>query len=434
MRRISWRSTRTQAGVVGLLLVVTVVVVFVVRSRQKPVPSSNTTGGRAASNMAGMPGMNMTSGGAVTLTADQIRQFGITFGSVEVRPLTSETRTTGVVAVDETAVTQIAPKFGGFVERLYVNFTGQPVQRGDPLLDIYSPELVAAEQELLLAGQLQHQIGRSAVPGVPGSTTDLVDAARRRLKVWDISDAQINEVLRTGQARRTLTLYAPSSGVVVDKKVVEGQSIQPGDHLYTIANLSGVWVEIALREIDAAAIRPGTGADIELASLPGRPFKGRVAYIYPTLDSASRAIRARVVVSNTNGVLKPGMYATVRLATPSRSALTVPNTAVLKTGDRNVVFVDMGRGRLMPSDVELGRTAGDYTEVLAGLEPGQRVVTSAQFLLDSESNLGEVMRAMMGQMSSSDVGRTGNMSNMPGMNDKGAGMRGMKTPSPPAKR
>ena len=435
MKPISWRSRRTQIGLGLLALALTVVVVALVRRDEKPASPSANRGG--AQSMSGMAGMNMTSGGAVTLTADQIRQFGITFGSVEVRPLTSETRTTGVVTVDETAVTQVAPKFGGFVERLYVNFTGQPVQRGDPLLDIYSPELVAAQQELLLAGQLERQIGRTAVPGVPSGTTDLVDAARRRLRLWDISEAQVNDVLRTGQARRTLTLYAPSSGVVVDKKVVEGQSIQAGEHLYTIANLSGVWVEIALREVDAAAIRPGTGADIELAGLPGRPFKGRVAYIYPTLDSASRAVRARVVVSNTNGALKPGMYATVRLATPSRSALTVPNTAVLRTGDRNVVFVDMGQGQLMPTDVELGRTAGDYTEVLAGLEPGQRVVTSAQFLLDSESNLGEVMRAMMGQMSSGDVGRTGNTAPM---NDKGADMRGMpgmpgmKTPPPPTKR
>ena len=436
MKAISWRSRRVQITVASIVLAVTVGVVLVTRRDQKP-PSQLTPG------TSSMAGMNMTSG-AVTLTADQIRQFGVTFGSVEVRPLTSETRTTGVVTVDETAVTQVAPKFGGFVERLYVNFTGQPVHRGDALLDIYSPELVAAQQELLLAGQLQRQIGRSAVPGVPGSTTDLVDAARRRLRLWDISDAQINEVLRTGQTRRTLTLYAPASGVVVDKRVVEGQSVQPGDHLYTIANLSGVWVEIALREVDAAAIRPGTGADIELASLPGRPFKGRIAYIYPTLDSASRAVRARVVVSNTNGVLKPGMYATARLSTASRSALTVPNTAVLRTGDRDVVFVDMGRGQFVPTDVELGGTVADYTEVLAGLEPGQRVVTSAQFLLDSESNLGEVMRAMMGQMSSGDVGRTGNMSNMPGMkappapmNDKGADMRGMpgmKTPPPPTER
>jgi Cu(I)/Ag(I) efflux system membrane fusion protein len=439
MKAISWRSRRTRLATAFLVLATIVAVVLVARRDQTPSATSGA-GRAAAQNMSGMAGMNMARGGAVTFTADQIRQFGVTFGSVEVRPLTSETRTTGVVMVDETAVTQVVPKFGGFVERLHVNFTGQPVRRGDALLDIYSPELVAAQQELLLAGQLQREIGRSVVPGMPAGTTDLVDAARRRLRLWDISDAQINEVLRSGKARRSLTLYAPSSGTVMDKKVVEGQSVQTGEHLYTITDLSKVWVEIQLREVDAATIRVGTRTAIELASLPGRPFDGRIAYIYPTLDSVSRTIRARVVAENTNAMLKPGMYATARLATRKRSALTVPNAAILRTGDRNVVFVDMGGGQLMPHDVEFGAVAGEYTEVLSGLEPGQRVVTSAQFLLDSESNLGEVMRAMMGQMSSGDVGRTGKMSNMPGMapmNDKGADMRGMpgmKTPPSSPKR
>ena len=394
-----WRPTQV-ALVVILLAAIGVAIAAAYRGRTATQTNAPRRLAQETSTMAGMAGMNMAGGAGgtgVALTADQIRQFGVTFGSVEVRPLTSTTRATGVITIDETAVTQVAPKFGGFVERLHVNFTGQPVRRGDPLLDIYSPELVAAQQELLLAGQLQRQIGQSAVPGVSGNTTDLVDAARRRLKLWDISDAQIDEVLRTGQSRRTLTLYAPSAGVVVDKKVVEGQSIQPGDHLYTIASLANVWVEVAVREGDAAAIRVGAVADVELASQPGRSFKGRVAYIYPTLDSASRAVRARIEVSNTNGVLKPGMYATVRLTTPSRSALTVPNAALLRTGDRDVVFVDMGDGQLQPHVVTLGLVAGDYTEVLAGLERGQRVVTSAQFLLDSESNIGEVMRAMISQ-------------------------------------
>lgn len=371
----------------------------------------------------GMAGMNMASNGNVMLTPDQVRQFGITFGTVEMRPLTAETRTTGVVTFDETSIAQVAPKIGGFVEKLYVNSTGQVVRRGQPLLEIYSPELVAAQQELLLAGQLQRDIGRSAVPGVPGNSTDLVAAARRRLQLWDISDQQIDEILRAGRVRRTLTLYAPVSGVVVDKKVLQGQAITAGEALYTIANLNDVWVDVQLRETDAAAVRVGSGADLELTGLPGRMFKGRVAYVYPTLDSVSRAVRARVVVTNTGGVLKPGMYATVRLSTPGRTALTVPSSAILRTGERNVVFMDMGKGELMPMDVEVGRTAGDYTEILAGLEPSQRVVTSAQFLLDSESNLGEVMKAMLGQMGSGDKA---NMNDMPGMQ--------MPAPSPAPKR
>ncbi|MDQ3699238.1 MAG: efflux RND transporter periplasmic adaptor subunit [Gemmatimonadota bacterium] len=346
--------------------------------------------------MAGMAGMEMTEGGSVRLTSDQVHQFGITFSTADVRPLTSEVRAAGAVTFDETKIAQVAAKFGGFVEKLHVNFTGQSVRRGQPLLEIFSPDLLAAQQELLLAADLQRDMGRSSVPGVPEGS-NLVDAAKRRLRLWDISEAQIEEVLRAGRTRRTLTLYAPASGVVVEKNVVHGQAIAAGDHLYTIADLSEVWIDVQLREADAAAVRVGSGADVELVGLPGRAFKGRVEYVYPTLDQETRTVQARVAVTNTGGAVKPGMYATVRVTTPGRSALTVPNSAVLRTGERNVVFVDMGGGELMPHDVELGGTAGDYTEVLAGLEPGQRVVTSAQFLLDSESNLGEVMKAMMGQ-------------------------------------
>ena len=385
--------------------------------------TSATTAGAAMPGMPGMPGMDMSGtarGGTLTLTASQRRQFGVTFGTAEMRTLTSDTRATGIVTVDETRVTQVAPKFGGFVERLYVNATGQRVGRGQPLLEVYSPELVAAQQELLAAGQLEREIGRSAVPGVPGSTSDLVAAAKRRLQLWDISNAQIAEVLRTGRPRRALTLFSPASGVVLEKRVVQGQAIAAGESLYTIADLSGVWIDVQLRGIDAEAVRPGTAAEIQLAGLPGPWRIGRVSYVYPTIDTTSRALRARVVVANADGALKPGMYATVRLSTPRRSALTVPSTAVLRGGDRDVVFVDVGDGSLLPREVEIGGSAGALTEILGGLEPGQRVVTSAQFLLDSESNLGEVMKSMIAQMPAGD---------------NGAGMRGMPTsPTAPAPR
>ena len=391
------------------------VVWVVVHSRRHTPPPPSTATSPASSSMPGMAGMNMSDNGSAKLTASQIRQFGVTFGTVDARRLTTTTRTTGVVAVDETRLAQVTPKFAGFVERLYVNATGQPVQRGQALLDVFSPDLLAAQQELLLAGKLQSQLGRSAVPGVPGNSTDLVDAARRRLRLWDITDAQIDEVLRTGQPRRTLTLYAPAGGIVIAKQVVDGQSITTGQLLYTIADLSAVWIDIQLRETDAAAVQIGTAADIQITGLAGHPLKGRVAYVYPTLDSISRAVRARVAVSNAGHLLKPGMYATVQLITPTRTALTIPNSALLRTGERNVVFVDMGGGTLMPHDVEVGAVTSEYTEVLAGLEPGQLVVTSAQFLLDSESNLAEVMRSMIGQMNSGDVSKKQNMQDMPGM-------------------
>lgn len=360
----------------------------------------------ASASMTNMPGMEMPgmatpAQGAVKLTPTQARDLGVTFGTVEMRPLTAEVRATGVVTFDETRIAQVTPKFSGFADRVYVNATGQPVGRGQRLLDVYSPDLVAAEQELLLAVQLQKNIGRTTVPGVPGATTDLVAAAKRRLELWDISEQQIDDLLRTGQVRRALTLYSPASGVVTDKRVVQGQSVTAGQALYTIADLTDVWIDVQLREADAALGRIGSGADIEITGLPGQTFKGQVAYVYPALDTVSRAVRARVVVANSGGVLKPGMYATVRLRALNRTALTVPAPAVLRTGTRNVAFVDLGGGQLMPVEIEIGRIAGDYIEVLAGLEPGQRVVKSAQFLLDSESNLGEVMRSMISQMPSS---------------------------------
>lgn len=418
--------------VASILGVLALVVWAVTASRGR---AKGAAGSGGSAGMKGTAGMNGAARGSVRLTSDQIRQFGITFGTAEIRPITSEVRAAGAVTIDETKIVQVVPRFGGFVEALHVDFTGQAVRRGQPLLEIFSPDLLAAQQELLLAADLQRDMGQSSVPGVPGGS-NLVESAKRRLRLWDFPEAQIDDVLRTGRARRTLTLYAPSSGVVVDKKVVRGQAITAGEPLYTIADLTRVWIDVQLRETDAAAVRVGSGADIEFAGLAGRAFKGRVAYVYPTLDQATRTVRARVAMTNAGGEIKPGMYAMVRVTTPGRSALTVPSSAVLRTGERNVVFVDIARGELMPRDVELGRTAGDYTEVLAGLEPGQRVATSAQFLLDSESNLGEVMKAMVGQAGIMKDGGDAPGASMPGMemNQTGADTRTMRgvSPSPPA--
>jgi Cu(I)/Ag(I) efflux system membrane fusion protein len=442
MRRMPARMRYAALAIV--LLVALVTLAYVLRRRRAADGTKTAiadtkivqSGGGSASGpgTAGMPGMSATMGGTVRLTSGQLKQFGVTFGTVERRTLSSESRVPGVVTVDESRLAQVAPRFAGFVERLYVDATGQPVRRGQPLADVYSPDLVSAQQELLLAGQLQRDIGRSVVPGVPGSTTDLVAAARRRLQLWDISEAQIAEVLRTGRVRRALTLYSPASGIVLEKKVMQGQAIAAGEQLYTIADLTDVWVDVSLRESDAADVRTGTSADIELTGLSGRTFKGRVTYVYPTLDPVSRSVRARVVVTNTDGVLKPGMYATVRLSTASRAALTVPTSALLRTGDRTVAFMDMGAGELMPMDVEVGRSAGGYTEVLSGLEPGQRVVTSAQFLLDSESNLGEVMKSMIGQSGTGGNPAAGGMQDMPGMTMPGTPAPATNSPTSTPRR
>ena len=388
-------------------------------------------------DMIGMDGMDMsgmsTGGdGSVQLSAAQIRTFGVTFGTVEVRTLADQVRTVGIVNFDETRLAGVTPKFGGYVERLYVDFTGQPVRRGQPLLEIYSPELVAAQEELLLAAKLEADLSRTTVPGVPRGASDLVAAARQRLRLWDISDEQIERILTSGRAQRTLTLHAPVGGIVVEKNVLTGVAVQAGQTLYTIADLSEVWVEAELREADAGLVEEGSAVTVELAAFARAPLHGRVEYVYPTLQSEARTLKARIALPNPDGRIKPGMYATVRLNASGRSALTVPTSAVLNTGERRLVFVDMGEGRLMPHEVEIGRIAGGYAEVLAGLEPGQRVVTSAQYLLDSESNLAEVMKSMMGMSGGSDMGSMEGM-DMPAaegedMNTPGADMKDMQMP------
>ena len=431
IRRSSGRTARI-GGAVAALVVLVAIATWLTLRRPDRADSAKAGGPPAPGALAGMDGMQMSGDGSAHLTAQQVSQFGITFGTVEQRTLGSDTRATGAVMMDETRMAQVAPKFGGFIERLYVDFTGQPVRRGQALMDIYSPELLAAQQELLSARALQRAVGESAVPGAPVKSVDLVAAARRRLELWDVSAAQIDEVLRTGTPRRTITLYSPASGVVTEKNVVRGQAIVPGQALYSIADLSAVWIEAALPQGDNGAVRVGSAADVELPAMPGHSFKGRVAYVYPTVDSASRSVRARISVANGGGLLKPGMYASITLRTPSRSALTVPTSAVVRTGERTLVFVDMGGGELMPHDVTLGLTAGDYTEVLSGVTASARVVTSAQYLIDSESNLAEVMRSMVGQ------GGAATMADMPGMAlpigpdsgaaAKGASMKGMKMP------
>ena len=423
------RWVRRHRVAVAIGSVVLVVALFLLFRDAGTTP----TGARGASSeksgkndMTAMSGMSTD--GAVHLTTAQLTTFGVTFGTVEQRTLTTDVRTAGTVVMDEARVATVTPKINGFVERLYVNTTGQPVRRGEPLAEIFSAELIAAEEELLLARRLDRTVGQSAVPGVPSSSGELLAAARRRLQLWDVSDAQIDDVLRTGRSRRTITLYSPATGVVTDKKVTQGQAVQAGTELYVVADLSSVWVDAQVRESDAADLRVGSGADLEFATYPGRAYKGRVTFLYPTVAEQTRSLRARIAIANADGRLKPGMYATVRLSSPTRSALTVPRSAVLQTGERAVVFVDQGRGALRPVDVVTGRTAGEYVEVLSGLAPGQRVVTSAQFLLDSESNLAEVMKSMIGMSGgSSGGGAEMNAMDKSGGDTKGQEMKGADT-------
>ena len=408
-RRIGW-MTGTLVVAVGIALGAW----LLTRKRATAPPPAGQAMGEMK-DMPGMPGMNMpmSGSGTVQLSAAQIQQFGITFGTAERRRLTGEVRTTGVVAIDETRVVEIAPRFGGFVERVNADFTGRTVRRGDTLAELYSPEVFSTMQELMVA----NRIGRGTtapVPGVATSGTDLVAAARDRLRLLGVDDATIEAALASGTAPRTVSIVAPIAGVITEKRVVRGQSVSAGQAIYTIADLSALWVNIDVRESDAGTIRIGTGADVEVAATPGRTLKGVVAYVQPVMRPETRTVTARVAVTNAGGQLKPGMFASVLLRPGGREALVVPNAAIMRTGDRAVVFVDMGGGELMPHDVRTGNTVGEFTEILSGLGAGDRVVTSAQFLLDSESNLGEVMRSMLGQGSAAAQ----DMGNMPGMEPK----------------
>ena len=335
--------------------------------------------------------------GLVRLDAQTARSLGVTVVEAELAPLAREIRTTGNVVFDETRQTTIAPRFAGFVERLHVDFTGQPVRRGQPLLEIYSPELVAAQEELLSALRMERQLRESAAPAVVERTAVLVEAARRRLLLWDVSPAQVRAIEQSGRVRRTLTLHAPSGGFVTEKMVQSGQAVEMGMPLYRLADLSTVWVEADVYEQDLRFVRTGEAAEVEIAAYPGEPLRGRVAYVYPEVRADTRTTRVRVELPNPGGRIKPGMYATVRIQAPvSERAVTVPRDAVMHSGSHAMVFVEEAPGVYRAREVKVGQEDGGRTQILSGLIAGERVVSRANFLLDSESRLGEGMGAMPG--------------------------------------
>jgi Cu(I)/Ag(I) efflux system membrane fusion protein len=311
-------------------------------------------------------------------------------------------RTVAQVTLDETTVKTIAPKIDGWVEQLVVDATGQYVTRGQPLFTIYSPMLVSAQEELLLAKRLQGDVA-GASADARTSANDLLMSARRRLAYWDIPESEIAEIERSGAVRKTLTIRASAGGYVLEKNVLAGQKIVGGEALYKVADLSTVWLEGEVFEQDLASVRVGQTVHADLAALPGEQRTGRIAYIYPTLNPDTRTVRVRVVVTNADLRLKPGMYATIRIAGTERAnVLTVPRSAVLSTGERNIVFIRESGGQLTPREVTIGASSDDRIEVLRGLAAGETVVASATFLIDAESNL-ETALGGMGNMPGMDV-------------------------------
>jgi membrane fusion protein, copper/silver efflux system len=425
MHSTTQRRTNRQWALLAVAVVAAVVVVFVaiLFSREKDTPSGpaprSALAPKAVQGMQDMPGMSGTDSGTqagsyVRLTPSQLREFGITFATVTVRALGAEIQATGVVTADESRLTSVTARSSGYAEQVHASTVGSEVRRGAPLLDLYSPEIVAAQEELLLARRADQSIA-AGVPGLSTMDGSLAAAAQRRLQQLGVSDPLIADVLRSGRVRRTVTITAPRDGAIIEKNVVTGQAVSAGSTLYTLADLSRVWIDVNVREADAPVLRPGMTATIAISTSATPQLAGRVEVISPILDPTSRTVRARVAVSNVARLLRPGMYASVRLSTTQRSVLTVPTSAVINTGTRTLVFMDMGKDGLMPMDVRQGRITSEYAEILSGLSAGDRVVTSAQYLLESESNLADVMRAMITQTGSGAMQASPGMPDMPGM-------------------
>lgn len=333
---------------------------------------------------------------AVHLTPEEEKALGVVYLTVGKSELIKAIRTVGEIQAPEPGVADVTPKIEGYVERLFVSTTGETVRRGQPILTLYSPALVAAQEEFLTARRLADRVERSATEAWQAAQATL-DAARRRLEYWDITADQIQRLETSGTVSRTLTLVSPVTGVVLAKEVFEGQRVMPGERLYRIADLTTVWVEGEVFEQDLAQIQVGSQAHIEVAAYPGEHRMGQVSFVYPVVDVASRTNRVRVTIPNRDLRLKPGMFATLFFdVVVGRNTLAVPMAAVVVTGERNLVFVRDAEGMLVPREVVLGSRAGDQVQVLSGLAEGETIVGSANFLVDAESRLAATGRAMPG--------------------------------------
>lgn len=381
----------------------------------EPVYADGTTGdeGAAARKITGYrdpqdhtytsdkPGLNPATGnelepvyadqqaapaGAIHVNAEKQQMIGMTIGTAEWTTDGQAVRYNGRVAADETRVTRIHSKVDGWIERVTVDFTGQLTRAGQPLLTLYSPELLASQQELLLAKRAEGLMQHSSMMDAAVNSKSLVDAARRRLELWDLSRAQMDEVERSGKPIKSVTVYSPAAGFVMARNAFPGQRVTPETELYTITDLSRVWVMADVFEADAPELRMGQAASI---TVPGtnQTLAARVSYIQPEVDAATRTLKLRLELANPGLRLKPDMFVDVAMTLGAARRLTVPADAVLDSGTTKTVFLDRGNGYFEPRQVETGIRTGDRVEIVKGLAPGERIATSAAFLLDSESQL-----------------------------------------------
>lgn len=341
-----------------------------------PIYEDDQAPGDSQSNVKGYSNVKLPHG--------RQQLIGVQTGLAEKRLMGRTIRTVGRVAVDETRLHKITTKFDGYIDTLYVDYTGKEVRRGQPLFSIYSPELLATQQEYLLALRAAKQ------------SPLLLESSRRRLQLWDISASDIRRLEQTGQTRKSLTIASPASGFVLSKTAVQGARITAGEPMFEIAGLDRVWIMADVYESELGSVRLGAEATITLSYLAGRTFKGKVTFITPTLDPMTRTAKVRIEVDNRDASLKPEMYAEVVIQEPARMVTVVPESAVLPTGTRSVLFVVKDDGTFEPREVETGVKSDRFIEIRRGVEPGEKVVTQANFLIDSESRLKAALAQMSG--------------------------------------
>ena len=335
--------------------------------------------------------------GAIAVEPNTLQSMGVRTGKAEVRALSRTIRANGVVNFDEHRLAVVTTKVTGWVDRLYVKVTGEPIRQGQPLISIYSPELVSSQQEYLMALKHLKTMAKGPYPELADSAKRLLEASRRRLEYWDIGEKQIESLEKTGQVEKNMILSSPVRGIVIKRMVTQGQMVQAGMPLLEVADLSKVWFDGDLYEYELPWVKVGQSAEVTLAYLPGETFHGKVQYIYPYLKGTTRTARVRLSFANPRLKLKPEMYGQVLIHAPlPKPVVAVPSEAVLDSGEKQIVFIALGQGRFEPREVKLG-VEGDqgWREVISGLKGGEEVVTSAQFLLDSESRIREAVAKML---------------------------------------
>ena len=401
-------------------------------TRYLPFSAVDTPPEPTTSLAASPSAQNQPTHAPVRLNVTKQQLIGVTTSKVDYRSLQKTIRTVGKVAYDETKITDVNLKVGGWIEELFVDYTGKRVRKGQPLLTLYSPDLVTTQEEYLLALRTLEKVKHSRLPDAVHGAKALVEASRRRLFLWDITEKQIDDLARSATPQTYLTIESPATGFVIQKNAVEKMFVKPGMTLYRIADISTVWIEAEIYEYEIPFVKIGQHATIAFPYDTGKTLKGHISFIDHFLDPKSRTVKVRFAFPNPGVTLKPEMYANVEIRVKAGKNLAVPESAVMDSGVRQLVFVDKGQGLFEPRDVKLGPKLDRYYVVLEGLSPGENVVTSANFLLDSESRLMAAAGGMKGMMSLIGMGDApmegaamGDMAGMEGMEEM-EGLEGME--------